>query len=69
MSGGVFLNGRADRGEFVCVFKMPLLDVFAMIGRDGGDKEDAAYLLEALVRGINAAFPEVRKETTDAGTS
>jgi len=66
---GKFSAGRAQGGEFVCVFKMPLLSVFDLIDRDGGDKEDAAYLLEALMQGIIAMFPEERKEPTDAGTS
>ena len=66
---GKFSGGRAHGGEFVCVLTMPLLSVFDLIDREGGDKGDAARLLEALMRGIYAAFPEQRKEPTDAGTS
>ena len=65
---GKFSAGRVANGEFVCVFKMPLLTMFDLVDRDG-DKEDAAHLLEALMQGIIAAFPEERKEPPDAGTS
>ena len=63
---GKFTAGKASSGQFVCVFTMPLLDVFNLIDRDGGDKEDAAHLLESLMRGILATFSEERKEATDA---
>ena len=65
---GKFSAGRAHGGEFVCVLTMPLLSVFDLIDREGGDREDAAHLLDALMRGIYTTFPEERKEPTDAGT-
>lgn len=63
---GKFTAGRASSGQFVCVFSLPLLEAFNLIDRDGGDKEDAAHLLESLMNGIYSSFPELRKEATDA---
>jgi hypothetical protein len=66
---GKFSAGRAQNGEFVCVFSLPLLDAFDLIDRDGGDKEDAAHLLEALMRGIYSTLPDERKEAAHAGAA
>jgi hypothetical protein len=63
---GVFRAGRAEGGEFVCVLTMPLLSVFDLIDREGGDREDAAHLLEALMRGIYTTFPELREEAQES---
>jgi len=63
---GVFRAGRAEGGEFVCVLTMPLLSVFDLIDREGGDKGDAARLLEALMRGIYTTFPELREEAQES---
>ena len=63
---GVFRAGRAEGGEFVCVFTMPLLSVFDLMDREGGDKEDAAHLLEALMRGVYTTFPELREEAQES---
>ena len=63
---GKFSGGRAHGGEFVCVLTMPLLSVFDLIDREGGDREDAAHLLEALMRGIYTTFPELREEAQES---
>lgn len=63
---GEFRSGFAEGGEFVCVFTMPLLSVFDLMDREGGDKEDAAHLLEALMQGIYTTFPELRKEAQES---
>lgn len=66
---GKFTAGRAQNGQFVCVFSLPLLEAFDLIDRDGGTMLDAAHLLEALMKGIYSTFPEERKEAADDGAA
>lgn len=62
-----FQGGRVVEGNFVAVFSLPLMEVLELQQRFGGDKEDASKLLDALMDGIYATFPDFPRDRQQGG--
>jgi len=60
-----FKQCKMVNGELVGVFTMPLVQVLDLHQRSGGDKEDAAKLLDALMEAIYVALPHLLQEQED----
>lgn len=62
-----FQGGRVVDGNFVAVFSLPLMEVLELQQRFGGDREDAAKLLDALMDSVYATFPDFPRDHQQGG--